>query len=382
MKATHLAVGDGNGATPEHTSSDSGLVNEVWRGPLQAVYLKENGETANGKYVVFEGHVPLTVGGWYIREVAIYADDVLLAIGSHPTMWKPDPDNETDRMEHIVRMPVCFSNTATITLTVDPTVVLASQKNVAEAIAGHDSDSEAHSEMVAGLAEKNHVHVDYLGKTETAVNAEKLGNNSPDAFVKATSGTASKLVADSSTLTGATHIPDYHEPSGNKKGAYLHFSEGVLYVLPREEEDNLLQISIGGKTVWHSGNDITLGRLDRAGRWDKQQYHKLKTIEGTPPSEAGGPVNVVWDVETAPVAYLKVDRASMVMKTPLNIQSGAQYFLVLLQSPEGGWPLAFEDGVYWWKDGIIPDISIKPYGITIISFFGLWDRLHGVVTRF
>lgn len=146
VQATHLAVGDGNGTVPEHTSAATALTHEVWRGPLQNIYLKEHGDTESGKQVVFEGHIPLNAGGWYIRECAIYAGDILLAIGPHPTMWKPDPENESDRLEHTVRAVVAFSNAEAVQLIVDPTVVLASQTFVQELVAQVLQELQAHAD--------------------------------------------------------------------------------------------------------------------------------------------------------------------------------------------------------------------------------------------
>lgn len=145
-QATHLAVGDGNGATPEFTEDSPSLVNEQWRGELQEIALKEDGQT-----VEFVGHVPLTVGGWWIYEVAVYADDVLLAIGIHSPLYKPTPESP-DKMEAIIHAPVKIANAeGVLELTVDPTKVLASQDHVADKIVEHDENVAAHGNINAGL---------------------------------------------------------------------------------------------------------------------------------------------------------------------------------------------------------------------------------------
>ena len=148
VQATHMAVGDGNGSTPEHTSSSTALVNEVWRGELQSITVNEEGETEAGQQVVFEAHIPITTGGWYIRECALYAGTTLLAIGPHPTLYKPDPDDAT-KVEHVIKAPITFGNADTVSLVVDPTVVLASQEHVATRISEHNEAEDAHQDIRA-----------------------------------------------------------------------------------------------------------------------------------------------------------------------------------------------------------------------------------------
>jgi len=155
LQATHMAVGDGNGNAAAHTSESPSLINERWRGELQEIKKKNAGE------VEFTAHVPFTVGDWYVREVAIYAGDVLLAIGSHPEVWKPAPE-APDKLELLICAPVVFGNTDNISVTVDSTKVLASQEHVAEEIAKHNDSGTAHAgvfdAVAAHIGDKNNPH--------------------------------------------------------------------------------------------------------------------------------------------------------------------------------------------------------------------------------
>lgn len=147
LQATHMAVGDGNGQPVSHTSQSVELLGETWRGELQEIKVVDSGE------VEFIAHIPFAVGGWYMREAAIYAADTLLAIGSHPEVWKPDPE-APDKVELLVTAPVKFTNTDVINLTVDTTKVLASQEMVVSAVAQHNEDDNAHAGALSAL--KNH----------------------------------------------------------------------------------------------------------------------------------------------------------------------------------------------------------------------------------
>jgi hypothetical protein len=151
LQATHMAVGDGNGEAVAHTSDSLVLVNEVWRGALQEITVAPSGE------VEFIAHVPVTVGGWYIRELAVYGADTLLAVGAHPELWKPDP-TAPDKVELEITAPIKFDNAATLNLVVDTTKVLASQSHVAGKIAEHDAAPEAHGNLLADKADVDHTH--------------------------------------------------------------------------------------------------------------------------------------------------------------------------------------------------------------------------------
>ncbi|KAF1073418.1 phage tail protein [Halodesulfovibrio sp. MK-HDV] len=163
LQATHMALGDGNGSVPEHTTSSPSLINEVWRGALQSITINEQGDSDAGKQVVFEAHVPINAGGWYIREAALYAGDVLLAIGTHPVMWKPAPEEPT-KMEHVIKAPVAFGNAGAVSLIVDPTVVLASQEFVNKQLAEHNGSHDAHPYLKKLLNEHTHTWSVITGK--------------------------------------------------------------------------------------------------------------------------------------------------------------------------------------------------------------------------
>jgi len=151
LQATHMAVGDGGGAPVAHTDTSEALVNETWRGELQSIEVAASGE------VEFTGHVPITMGGWYIREIAIYANDTLLALSSHPETWKPAPE-APDKVELVITAPVKFANTDNINLTVDTTKVLASQEHVATKIEEHNTSDDAHAALLGEYAPKGHKH--------------------------------------------------------------------------------------------------------------------------------------------------------------------------------------------------------------------------------
>jgi len=165
LQATHMAVGDGGGKVVAHTDKSEALVNETWRGELQEIE-----KTASAE-VEFTGHVPITVGGWYIREVGVYAGDTLLAVGNHPETWKPAPESP-DKVELVITGPVKFANTDNISFTVDTTKVLASQEHVAERLKEHDAAQDAHPPIWAALESR----VKLISSNET-IHVKTTGND-------------------------------------------------------------------------------------------------------------------------------------------------------------------------------------------------------------
>lgn len=109
---TEIAVGDGSGGYPTLTSGMTALTNEVWRGDATAP-VKEG---AGLDVLKFEGIVPRSVGGFTVREIAIFDEDGdMIAIGQTSALLKPVPD-ATNGLTLTVRLRVQLSNTAETSL--------------------------------------------------------------------------------------------------------------------------------------------------------------------------------------------------------------------------------------------------------------------------
>jgi len=120
---TELAVGDGNGALPVPETSRTALVNEVRRAPINLSEVDDQ----NPNWVVVEQVLPPDVGGWTIREVGIYdVDGDLIGYGNYPETYKPVLAEGSSRTQTI-RFVMEVSDTAAVTLKVDPSVVLATR---------------------------------------------------------------------------------------------------------------------------------------------------------------------------------------------------------------------------------------------------------------
>ncbi|WP_434304166.1 phage tail protein [Clostridium botulinum] len=123
---TTLKVGDGGGKYYNPTEEQEDLVNEVWQGNINSIRVDEN----NPNWVVIEVIIPSSVGGFMIREAGVFDDENnMLAIGKYPETYKPQAQDGSTK-DLVIRTNLEISNTSSVTLKVDPTVILATQKDI------------------------------------------------------------------------------------------------------------------------------------------------------------------------------------------------------------------------------------------------------------
>ncbi|MGE5509931.1 MAG: phage tail protein [Bacteroidota bacterium] len=116
---TELAVGDGNGTTPEHEATDTGLVHEVWRDAVDSVQRDPD----NPDQVIVTATIPVEEGGFTVREAAIFtADGQMFAATGYPTTYKPSPA-EGAATEITLEFAVVINPAATVTVVISPDVV-------------------------------------------------------------------------------------------------------------------------------------------------------------------------------------------------------------------------------------------------------------------
>lgn len=122
---THMRLGDGNGAPVTPTENQTGLVRQVH--VLQITDIAVHPDNPN--WVIAEAVVPSDVGGWTVRETAIYGGvdgNTCIAVGNYPETYKPVLAEGAGR-EMVMRMVVQISSVATVKLLIDPAVAIASR---------------------------------------------------------------------------------------------------------------------------------------------------------------------------------------------------------------------------------------------------------------
>ncbi|MEG8791553.1 phage tail protein [Klebsiella pneumoniae] len=124
-----MGVGDGSGVRVNLASSPDGLVNEKYRAPLNRLVIADQGANVIRAEMV----MPPEVGGFWMREAALYDDDgVCLALASVPDSYKPLLAEGSGRLQ-AVNLWVAVTSTADVLLKADPSVILASQAEVTRA---------------------------------------------------------------------------------------------------------------------------------------------------------------------------------------------------------------------------------------------------------
>lgn len=123
INLTHMAVGDGGGSAVAPTEGMTALVNERWRTTINTV----TQDPANPAVFYVEIMIPAATGGWTIREVGVFDDDGnLFAVSNYPETYKTVPgDGATNDL--VIRLEIIVSNASVITVTIDPSVSIASR---------------------------------------------------------------------------------------------------------------------------------------------------------------------------------------------------------------------------------------------------------------
>ncbi|WP_193441886.1 phage tail protein, partial [Pseudomonas caspiana] len=125
-KITHMAIGDANGADPVPSVTQTKLINEVRRAPLNTLKI----DPANASVIIAEQVIPADVGGWWIREIGLYdADGDFVAVANCAPSFKPLLVQGSGRTQ-IVRLNIIVTNAGNVELKIDPAVVLATRTYV------------------------------------------------------------------------------------------------------------------------------------------------------------------------------------------------------------------------------------------------------------
>ncbi|AEJ01309.1 tail fiber repeat 2 protein [Nitrosomonas sp. Is79A3] len=128
-----VALGDGNGSLPTHTPSSTTLVNEVYRANINSI----TQDPDNAAWYIVELVVPPEVGDFWVREFRIDdADGNPIYIGVTAPEFKPILASGMTR-DSIYRLIVETANAATITLMVDPSIVMATHAYVLNAVSAY-----------------------------------------------------------------------------------------------------------------------------------------------------------------------------------------------------------------------------------------------------
>ncbi|HFJ2069665.1 TPA: tail fiber protein [Salmonella enterica] len=129
-----MAVGDGGGKLPEPDAGQTQLVNEVWRHTLNKI----SQDNRYSNYIVAELVIPPEVGGFWMRELGLYDDEgTLIAVANMAESYKPELAEGSGRAQ-TCRMVIIVSSVESVELSIDSTMVMATQDYVDDRLAEHE----------------------------------------------------------------------------------------------------------------------------------------------------------------------------------------------------------------------------------------------------
>lgn len=127
VNITKFAVGDGNGKSYRPTTDMVELVNEVWRGNVNSCRISKESENV----LIVETVIPSDEGGFTIREMGVFDEEgTMIAVCNTPDTMKV---RVVDGVVHelSVSMEILLSNTDSVELMIDPSVIMATRKDLA-----------------------------------------------------------------------------------------------------------------------------------------------------------------------------------------------------------------------------------------------------------
>lgn len=210
INITHIAVGDGGGSYYQPTPSMTQLKNENWRSTINSVFVNE--ESPNMIDVI--AVIPSDVGGWTIREMALFDENGnMIAICNTPDTEKVIiTSGAAGEVE--VTMHIEISNTGVISFVIDPTVIIATKRDIER----HNASLKAHKALFKAQS-------DVVNELINQINAIK---------VELEGKAASNHTHSADDITSGTLAVE----RGGNGGYILGIENGVPYVEKIEQGEN------------------------------------------------------------------------------------------------------------------------------------------------
>ncbi|EFI7760163.1 phage tail protein, partial [Escherichia coli] len=203
VRLTHMAVGDGGGTLPTPDSKQTRLVHEVWRHTVNRVIL----DATHQNRIIAELVIPPETGGFWIREIGVFDEHGdLIAVGNTAESYKPTVAEGSGRTQTF-RTILTVSSTATVALTVDNTMVMATVDYVDDKLKEHEQsrrhpDASLTAKGFVQLSSATNSDSETLAATPKAVKAaHDLANGK---YTAQDATTARKGIVQLSSATNST----------------------------------------------------------------------------------------------------------------------------------------------------------------------------------
>ncbi|QBH97342.1 phage tail protein [Limnobaculum zhutongyuii] len=325
LEITHMAVGDGGGVTPTPTASQTALIHEQRRAPLNSLGV----DPVNTNQIIAEQIIPEDVGGWYIREVGLFdKDGILIAVANCPDTYKPQLSEGSGRTQ-AVRMILIVSSTAAVTLKIDPSVVLATRKYVDDL--SNAIEIRMSAALIAHQNSRNH---------PSATTTEK-------GFVKLSSAVNSTSTTDAATPSAVRLAYDL---AVSKVSPETLQNKGFFHSQVNKQDVSQFTFNDFGRRVWIDNDSPSAFTLP-----------DISNIEGS------GQTITVWNVRDTNIT-ISVGNSSNSISVPMSTVK------TLTLRPTESVVLVVEQNKTWHATGdavlrLTPSWSFNP------AFNGGWQKL-------
>lgn len=148
LTINQAAAGDGGGAYYFPDVEQTKLRGEQWRGSIASAQI--NPDTPN--MLDIKVVIPDEVGGFTIREMGLYNDDgVLVAVCNTPDTKKEVISNGASGKLTML-MHIVVADSSVVRIEINPSLDNIGMEDLLEAISKHNTDPDAHPQILAALS--------------------------------------------------------------------------------------------------------------------------------------------------------------------------------------------------------------------------------------
>ncbi|WER20921.1 phage tail protein [Providencia stuartii] len=269
IELTHMAVGDGGGKLPTPDTNQTKLISEKRRAAINTLFIDDK----NKNQIIAEQIIPEQDGGWWIREIGLFdKDGNLIAVANCPETYKPQLAEGSGRTQSI-RMVLIVSHTESVTLKIDPSVVLATRAFVDDSVKrGIEEHEKSRKHPDASTTAKGFVQLaDTLSADNTKAITPKLAAEINQRATNAqTTANTANTNATNANNNANNRVPNTRKVNNKPLSTDINLTASDVGAYDKSESDNRFQ---------PKGNYAPAGNYQPAGDYATNEALKNTTSE-------------------------------------------------------------------------------------------------------
>lgn len=276
----YMGVGDGirDASSPE--GAGDALISERYRAPLNRVVIAD--QSAN--VIRTEMIILPQVGGFWLREAALYDDEgVCLAVASLPPSYKPQLEEGSGRLQS-VNLWIAVSNTESVELKTDPSVILATVEEVTRA---KDEAKDYTDELIGELEKSIDLDMD-AAKDYTDKAVSELDKNTQKAIADAVKKAVSDAwEQDNPVGTTRFFIQNLNPNERWPWSQWVYTGENKTIRVGKADGSNVGQTG-GSDNITLQRTNLPAVKIDVSGETSELPAHELTTRSAGRHKHKGG----------------------------------------------------------------------------------------------